>query len=112
MDEKEERERPGITKGLTRRGFLTSMGAGAIALGTPSKGASAETPTSVITPQEMAKIELVVDGRRHRLLVEPRWSLVRPSRKARAHGYVKWAANVANAGLARFWSMMFHITLA
>jgi len=30
----------------------------------------------VLEPAEMAKIRLLVNGRRHRLLVEPRWSLL------------------------------------
>lgn len=75
MDKKNGRDLDDGPKGLTRRGFLTSMGVGAVALGTV-RGVSAEPPVVVISPEEMAKIELLVDGRRHRLLVEPRWSLL------------------------------------
>lgn len=67
------------TPGVSRRGFLQSVSAGALgagavgaaALGTPQ---AAQTPAPV-TPEEMAPVTLTVNGRRHRLLVEPRWSL-------------------------------------
>jgi xanthine dehydrogenase YagT iron-sulfur-binding subunit len=62
-------------KGLTRRGFLQLMGAGAVA-STASGGLSAEPSTGVMEPAETTKIRLLVNGRRHRLLVEPRWSLL------------------------------------
>ena len=62
-------------KGLTRRGFLQLMGAGAMA-STASPGLSAEPSSEVVKPAEMMKIRLSVNGRRHRLLVEPRWSLL------------------------------------
>ncbi len=75
MDRKNGQGRDDSPKGLTRRGFLTSVGVSAVALGT-ARGVSAEPPVLAISPEEMAKIELRVDGRRHRLLVEPRWSLL------------------------------------
>jgi xanthine dehydrogenase YagT iron-sulfur-binding subunit len=62
-------------KGLTRRGFLQLMGAGAVA-STASQGVGAELSAEVLEPAEMAKIRLLVNGRRHRVLVEPRWSLL------------------------------------
>lgn len=62
--------------GVTRRGFLTSVGAGAVAV-TAAGHVAAESPSaSVIEPEEMARVTLSVNGRRHRLLVEPRWSLL------------------------------------
>jgi xanthine dehydrogenase YagT iron-sulfur-binding subunit len=60
--------------GVSRRGFIQSVGAGAIgaaALGSAEVKA-APAPT---TPEEMATLTLIVNDRRHRLLVEPRWSL-------------------------------------
>jgi xanthine dehydrogenase YagT iron-sulfur-binding subunit len=62
-------------KGITRRGFLQMMGAGAVA-STATRGLSAEPAAEVMEPAEMTKIKLLVNGRRHRLLVEPRWSLL------------------------------------
>ena len=62
-------------KGITRRGFLQMMGAGAVA-STATRGLSAESAAEVMEPAEMIKIKLLVNGRRHHLLVEPRWSLL------------------------------------
>ena len=67
-DEKERR-------GLTRRGFLQLMGAGAVASAAVT-GADAKPAAEVIEPAEMTKVRLLINGRRHRLLVEPRWSLL------------------------------------
>jgi xanthine dehydrogenase YagT iron-sulfur-binding subunit len=62
-------------RGLTRRGFLQLMGVTAVA-STATRGLSGETSTKVIEPAEMTKVKLLINGRRHRLLVEPRWSLL------------------------------------
>ena len=62
-------------KGITRRGFFQLMGAGAIA-STATRGFGAGSATEVMEPAEMIKIKLLINGRRHRLLVEPRWSLL------------------------------------
>ena len=62
-------------KGITRRGFFQLMGIGAMAT-TATRGLGAESSTEVMEPAEMIKIKLLVNGRRHRLLVEPRWSLL------------------------------------
>ena len=60
---------------VSRRGFIQSVGAGAIgavALGSVEPAAKAE----VLTPEDMVAVSLTVNGRHHRLLVEPRWSLL------------------------------------
>jgi xanthine dehydrogenase YagT iron-sulfur-binding subunit len=67
----DEKER----KGLTRRGFLQLMGAGAVASAAVT-GANAKPAAEVLEPAEMTKVGLLINGRRHRLLVEPRWSLL------------------------------------
>lgn len=73
----ERRSDPPQTAGVTRRGFLTSVGAGAMAVTAAGGLATAEASAApVIEPGEMAKITLTVNGRRHRLLVEPRWTLL------------------------------------
>ncbi|HVN23171.1 MAG TPA: (2Fe-2S)-binding protein [Syntrophorhabdales bacterium] len=67
-----------ITKrGLTRRQFLTTMGVGtaAVAVSGSRPGHAAEEE-AVIKAGEMTRITLNINGRRHRLMVEPRWSLL------------------------------------
>ncbi len=62
-------------KGMTRRGFLQIMGAGAMA-SAATRDLKAKPAAQAADPAEMTKIKLLVNGRRHRLLVEPRWSLL------------------------------------
>jgi xanthine dehydrogenase YagT iron-sulfur-binding subunit len=62
-------------KGVTRRGFLQLVGAGAVATAA-TKELSAKPASEVLEPVEMTKIRLLINSRRHRLLVEPRWSLL------------------------------------
>jgi len=61
---------------VSRRGFLTSVGTGALGVAAAA-GAEAQAPPSadVVEATEVTQIELRVNGRRHQLLVEPRWSL-------------------------------------
>jgi len=65
--------------GMTRRGFLGTLGLGAAAATLSGKLLS-PTPTSAATQvmpaQETTKLALRINGRTHRLLVEPRWSLL------------------------------------
>jgi xanthine dehydrogenase YagT iron-sulfur-binding subunit len=64
-------------RGLSRRGFLTSMGVGAAAVAVAGKvSVAAPAPAAEIPGEEMAKIVLNINGRSQRLLVEPRWSLL------------------------------------
>jgi xanthine dehydrogenase YagT iron-sulfur-binding subunit len=62
--------------GLSRRTFLKTVGAGAVAAAASSHLAPKGQAAEVATPEEMQKITLNINGRRHRLLVEPRWSLL------------------------------------
>ncbi|HYA01956.1 MAG TPA: (2Fe-2S)-binding protein [Syntrophobacteria bacterium] len=66
-------------RGMTRRGFLSTLGLGAAAA-TLSGQLLSPTPTSaatqVMAAQETTKLTLHINGRTHRLLVEPRWSLL------------------------------------
>jgi xanthine dehydrogenase YagT iron-sulfur-binding subunit len=62
-------------RGITRRGFLQLMGAGAVA-SAATGGLTAEPATEILNPGEMNKVTLLINGRRHRLLIEPRWSLL------------------------------------
>ncbi len=66
--------------GVSRRGFITSVGTGAIgvaAAATLAGASPAEAQGPEVVPVgEMSPVLLVVNGRKHRLLVEPRWSLL------------------------------------
>ncbi len=61
--------------GVTRRGFITSVGVGVAAAAAGSRLEGQEKRVEIAEPGEMAKVALTVNGRRHRLLVEPRWTL-------------------------------------
>ncbi|EFK08604.1 4-hydroxybenzoyl-CoA reductase subunit gamma family protein [delta proteobacterium NaphS2] len=65
-----------IKMSVTRRGFLTTMGVGAAVAVTGRYASGASSDETVMLPEEMAKIRLHVNGRVHRLLVEPRWTLL------------------------------------
>jgi xanthine dehydrogenase YagT iron-sulfur-binding subunit len=74
---KKEEEENKDAKGMSRRAFLTTVGVGAagiaVADGLVSKPAEA---VEVTEPGEAVKISLTINGRKHRMLVEPRWSLL------------------------------------
>jgi xanthine dehydrogenase YagT iron-sulfur-binding subunit len=67
--------------GVSRRGFLGSVGTGAIGVAAVAKLGAAEQAPPQAPPETMpggdvATIALTVNGRRHKVLVEPRWSLL------------------------------------
>jgi xanthine dehydrogenase YagT iron-sulfur-binding subunit len=63
---------------VTRRGFLGTLGTGAVVAVAATTGLAtgAGKETGVVDPEEMAKIKLRINGKVHRVLVEPRWSLL------------------------------------
>ncbi len=62
-------------RSVSRRGFIQSVGAGAI--GAAAIGhVEAAPPAEAANPEDLTAVTLTVNGRRHRLLVEPRWSLL------------------------------------
>ncbi len=64
-------------KGVSRRQFLTSLGVGAIAVATSGNPAGEKAASAaVIKAGEAFEINLKINGHGHRLLVEPRWSLL------------------------------------
>jgi len=76
-DRKEHDEQPRDERGaVTRRGFLTSMGTSAIGVAAAT-GANAQAPpeSPVVQATELTEVTLLINGRRHQMLVEPRWSL-------------------------------------
>jgi xanthine dehydrogenase YagT iron-sulfur-binding subunit len=63
--------------GFTRRGFIATIGAGAAAAATVAGSTPVEAAQGAgSNPAEMVRVSLTINGRSHRLLVEPRWSLL------------------------------------
>jgi xanthine dehydrogenase YagT iron-sulfur-binding subunit len=65
--------------GLTRRRFLTSVGVGAIGVAASEQalGAATEAPAPGLMPaNRTSQASLRINGRAHRVLVEPRWTLL------------------------------------
>ena len=65
----------GTGTGMTRRGFLASLGAGAAVAATGTT-LPVEAAPLVIKPEELTKITLQINGRAYPFLVEPRWTLL------------------------------------
>jgi len=64
-------------KKLTRRQFLTTSGAGALAVAASGQlGKQQEASAAVVKSGEGNKITLRINGKHYHLLVEPRWSLL------------------------------------
>ncbi|MFB3852551.1 MAG: (2Fe-2S)-binding protein [Vicinamibacterales bacterium] len=75
MDEERDDKACQCGHGLSRRGFIASIGTGAVAA---AAVATTEARPQVLEskPPEMTQITLRINGREHRLLVEPRWTLL------------------------------------
>jgi xanthine dehydrogenase YagT iron-sulfur-binding subunit len=73
MAKKKDRKTPG--EGFSRRGFLGSVSAGAVVVAT-GVSSRAEAVPEITDPEEMVQVALTINGRLHRLLVEPRWTLL------------------------------------
>jgi xanthine dehydrogenase YagT iron-sulfur-binding subunit len=76
----EDHDKPATAAGgVSRRGFITSVGSGAIgvaAAGALVKGAPAEAQAETVKAGDVSTITLTVNGRKQKLLVEARWSLL------------------------------------
>lgn len=75
MDKDNDEKSCRCGKGVSRRGFFASLGAGAVALAA-TRNLAAEPASPVLEPDATARITLLVNGREQRILVEPRWSLL------------------------------------
>ena len=63
-------------RGLSRRGFLTTMGTGVMSATAASQLPAQSTPgPDVLAADELARVTLRINGRARQLLLEPRWSL-------------------------------------
>jgi len=78
-DEKKDQDGQdnGSSHGMTRRGFLTTLGTGAVTIAVSSKLSAQSAAEAEMTERgEMTKVTLLINDRKYRLLVEPRWSLL------------------------------------
>jgi xanthine dehydrogenase YagT iron-sulfur-binding subunit len=62
-------------RGVSRRGFIASVGTGAIGAVVAGRAAGSR-PAAEVKTTEPTPITLKVNGRMHRVAVEPRWSLL------------------------------------
>ena len=72
---KEGKKEETAERGINRRAFLKFLGAGAV-ISAGAGRAVAVTPPEIAEPNHKIRVSLWVNGRRRRLLVEPRWSLL------------------------------------
>ena len=80
MDQDQKGPDAGPAPGVSRRGFISSVGTGAIGAAAVAKlGASGQAPApkaETVAVGDVGQISLVVNGRTHKVLVEARWSLL------------------------------------
>ena len=76
-DHEHDETKTGFGRGVTRRKFLKTMGSGAaIAAASDALTVSGTAEADVIKPEGIVKVNLIINGLRRRLVVEPRWSLL------------------------------------
>jgi xanthine dehydrogenase YagT iron-sulfur-binding subunit len=75
MPEDPENKSSESHEGISRRGFLTSVSAGAVAAAT-IKGAPEAPAQEILAGNKAVTINLNVNGSTRKILVEPRWTLV------------------------------------
>ena len=72
-----EEKKPRPRRGITRRRFLKTMGSGAAIAATQDALSNINTAEAeVAKPETIVRVDLLVNGLRRRLVVEPRWSLL------------------------------------
>jgi xanthine dehydrogenase YagT iron-sulfur-binding subunit len=75
MAEDSEDKHPGLNPGISRRGFLSSVSAGAVVAASLKEAPVAEAQ-EILATGKTATINLTVNGLTRKVLVEPRWPLV------------------------------------
>ena len=78
MTKKDKRAQEAVDGGVSRRDFLSTAGLGVFGLATvcPSAEDPAVVDDPVVAPGTRVPVSLRINGSSHRLLVEPRWSLL------------------------------------
>jgi xanthine dehydrogenase YagT iron-sulfur-binding subunit len=79
MDHEDKDKPVAATGGVSRRGFITSVGSGAIgvaAAGALVQGAPPQTQAEAVKAGDVSTITITVNGRKQKMLVEARWSLL------------------------------------
>jgi xanthine dehydrogenase YagT iron-sulfur-binding subunit len=72
-----EEKNPGVGREITRRGFLKTVGSGAAIAATSDALSGLNTAEAEVSKaEETVRVNLFVNGLRHRLVAEPRWSLL------------------------------------
>lgn len=72
-----EEKKSGSGQGFTRRRFLKTMGSGAaIAAASDALRGSGVAEAEVLKPETLLRVNLLINGTRRSLVVEPRWSLL------------------------------------
>jgi len=76
-DDRDDKDAP-PPQGVSRRGFIATLGTGAVAAAATAAAVTAAgaAPATPADAAEMVRVTLSINGRRQRLLVEPRWSLL------------------------------------
>jgi xanthine dehydrogenase YagT iron-sulfur-binding subunit len=64
--------------GFTRRGFIATVGTSAVAAAAAAHASTDQAPPGAELPgsADLVRVSLTINGHAHRLLVEPRWSLL------------------------------------
>lgn len=74
-DQEDRQSQPG--PGVSRRGFLATLGTGAVGAATAvATGPAAAQSQALPEATGLTEVTLLINGRQHRVLVEPRWSLL------------------------------------
>jgi len=79
MDHEDKDKPAAATGGVSRRGFITSVGSGAIgvaAAGALVQGAPLQGQAEAVKAGDVSTITITVNGRKQKMLVEARWSLL------------------------------------
>ena len=74
MSDDPEKDTPGLQKGISRRGFLGTVSAGA-AVAVSLKDAPETAAQEIEATGKTVNINLLVNGSKRKLIVEPRWTL-------------------------------------
>jgi len=74
-DDRDQPDHP-CKAGLSRRGFIATLGTGAVAAAAVATTVATASAEVLPDAAELVKVTLSINGRTHRLMVEPRWSLL------------------------------------